>query len=113
MAQFLQGQQQAVDTSPVRVKAQRGFKARINGESRATSVMPGSIVEVPFNVACNLRAAQKAHSVDPKTPLVLVTDYRIPDRIRSNASGGEIAELRRQVAALTAKVEGRPVASKA
>ena len=100
----IQFNQQKIDTSPTKVKAQRGFKTQINGEAGATHVMPGSVVVVPFNVACSLRASQKAYGVPPETPLKVVTvaEYKIPDRSRGNS---EVAKLREQLVVLAAQVE--------
>lgn len=86
----------------IRVKAQKGFYAHIEG--KLSIVNPGDVVDIPRQLACEMRAAGKAYMVDE--PLKRQKDY-LPDYARPEKAdpvSRQLAALTEAVVALTALV---------
>lgn len=79
----------------IRVKAQKGFYAHIDG--KLAIVNPGDVVDIPRQLACDMRAAGKAYMVDE--PLKRQKDY-VPPYVRP-AAADPFAALAAQIAKLT------------
>jgi hypothetical protein len=92
--------QQLPDT--IRMKAQKGFYAHIDG--KLAIVNPGDVVDIPRQLACDMRAAGKAFMVDEplKRQAGYMPDYARPEK--ADPVSRQLAALTEAVTALTALV---------
>ena len=88
-------QQQPNQSLPeiIRVKAQKGFYASVEGQFGL--VNPGDVVEIPRSLAMELRASGKAHMTDAK--LLRQKDF-VPDYAKADKA---VDPVTRQMALLT------------
>lgn len=81
-----QQQQQSGLPEVIRVKAQRGFRGLVNGRFGVAN--PGDVVDVPRDLAMELRGAQKAYMVDEE--LKTQANF-VPERKRISKAAPSVA----------------------